>query len=290
MEETQEFKIISSLTEPNASSSAATRQLLNLTFTVATAASNNQSNALGDHLNNTFGSLMEVAARTASSQQAALVEFLRELQQQKITDPATGQQLKFDEDYNKTVWTEVPNLGITVADEWNFDATDSSPDAEEATCYENKSAFLAQLTASPANSVPDPENSPGPFDFSLYALWACREAFEFSSEPRAPTVTSLQAVCHWFIYAADRLWANVQMKRDFRHKPSKSNPAEEGDAYKKKGWVGFNRERWELWVQGLKNARAEADEETAKLVESALKEIERVMDQGWRVQDEEKFA
>lgn len=120
MEETQEFKIISSLTEPNASSSAATRQLLNLTFTVATAASNNHSSALGDHLNNTFGSLMEVAARTASSQQAALVEFLRELQQQKITDPATGQQLKFDEDYNKTVWTEVPNLGITVADEWNF--------------------------------------------------------------------------------------------------------------------------------------------------------------------------
>jgi hypothetical protein len=47
------------------------------------------------------------------------------------------------------------------------------------------------------------------------------------------------------IYAADRLWANVQAKRDFRHKASNSNPAEEGRAYlkPKKGWVGFNKER-----------------------------------------------
>ncbi|KAH8663447.1 hypothetical protein BGZ60DRAFT_411332 [Tricladium varicosporioides] len=289
MEETQEFKIISSLTEPSVSSCSAIKQLLDLTYTASTA-NTHQSKALGDHLNHTFGSLIEVAARTAPSQQATLVSFLRELQQQKVTDPATGQQLKFDEDYNKTVWTEVPNLGITVADEWNFDAMDSSPDAEDAMRYENKSAFLAQLTASPANSVPDPENAPGPFDFSLYALWACREAFEFDAKPCAPTVTLLRAVCYWFIYATDRLWENVQMKRDFRHKSSGSNPAEEGDAYKKKGWVGFNRERWELWVQGLENAKVEAGVETVKLVESALGEVERVMDQGWRMQEEEKFA
>ncbi|KAF2188500.1 hypothetical protein K469DRAFT_660198 [Zopfia rhizophila CBS 207.26] len=233
---------------------------------------------------------MEVAARTAPSQQTALVEFLRKLQQQKVTDPATGQQLKYDEDYNKTVWTEVPNFGITVADDWNFDATDPSPTSEEATRYENKTAFFAQLTASPANSVPDPENAPGPFDFSLYALWAFREAFEFSKEPRAPTITSLRAACYWVIYAADRLWANVQMGRDFRHKSSGSNPADEGDAYRKKGWVGFNWERWGVWVQGLENAREGGDEETARLVRSALKEVERIMDQGWRVRDEEKFA
>jgi hypothetical protein len=50
------------------------------------------------------------------------------------------------------------------------------------------------------------------------------------------------------MYAADRLWANVQAKRDFRHKASNSNPAAEGDAYlkQKKGWVGFNKERWEI--------------------------------------------
>jgi hypothetical protein len=32
----------------------------------------------------------------------------------------TGDQLRFDEDYNKTLWTEVPLFGINIADEWNF--------------------------------------------------------------------------------------------------------------------------------------------------------------------------
>jgi hypothetical protein len=94
------------------------------------------------------------------------------------------------------------------------------------------------------------------------------------------------------IYAADRLWANVQAKRDFRHKASNSNPAEEGRAYlkPKKGWVGFNKERWEIWVRGLENGKEVVDEEVRALVERALEQVERVEDQGWRVRDDEKFA
>jgi hypothetical protein len=94
------------------------------------------------------------------------------------------------------------------------------------------------------------------------------------------------------IYAADRLWANVQTKRDFRHEASGSNPAEEGDAYlkPKKGWVGFNKARWEIWAKGLETGKKSEDEEVRALVERALEQVKRVEDQGWRVRDGEKYA
>jgi hypothetical protein len=62
----------------------------------------------------------DVVARTRPSEQGPLVEFVRTLQQQKVIDPATGDQLRFDQDYDKTLWTEVPNFGINVADYWSF--------------------------------------------------------------------------------------------------------------------------------------------------------------------------
>ncbi|KAF2637409.1 hypothetical protein P280DRAFT_102974 [Massarina eburnea CBS 473.64] len=289
----QELQIISSLTQPDASVETAIRQLLDLTSAAASSTTVSVSDALFKHLNNTWHSLMEdVVANTAPAQQTALVEFVRTLQQQKVINPATGDQLLFDQDYNKAVWTEVPNFGINVADEWNFDPGASSPDPEEESQYYNKIAFLAQLTSSPANFVPDAENQPGPFDFSLYALWSFRHAFEGPAERRVPSTTLLRAASLWMIYAADRLRANVQIKRDFRHKASNSNPAQEGDGYLKqnKKWVGFNQERWEIWVKGLENGREVEDDEARGLVERALKEVERVEDQGWRVKDEEKFA
>ena len=146
----------------------------------------------------------DVVARTDPSQQAPLIKFVRTLQQQKAIDPATGDQLRFDQDYNKLVWTEVPNFGINVADNWTFgtrrspctskahadrfniDASNSSRDPREEFRYYNKVAFLAKLTSSSANFVPNPEKPSGPFDFSLYALWSFRNAFEETAEPRAP--------------------------------------------------------------------------------------------------------
>jgi hypothetical protein len=62
----------------------------------------------------------DVVVRNRPSEQAALVEFVRTLQQQKLIDPATGDQLRFDQGYDKTLWTEVPNFGINVTDHWDF--------------------------------------------------------------------------------------------------------------------------------------------------------------------------
>lgn len=117
MERTQEFRIISALAEPDNSitnAPLAVQQLLALTSTAY------RSNGLGSHLNNTWLSLIEIVARTPSDRQTALVEFTRVLQQQKVINPADGKLVGFEEDYNKLVWTEVPNMGICIADEWNF--------------------------------------------------------------------------------------------------------------------------------------------------------------------------
>jgi hypothetical protein len=121
MAESRELQIISRLTRPDSSVNTAVQELLDLTSVAVASTTTSISKALFTHLNNTWKALMEnIVANTGPSQQAALVEFVRTLQQQKVIDPATGGQLRFDQDYNKTLWTEVPSFGITVADHWNF--------------------------------------------------------------------------------------------------------------------------------------------------------------------------
>ncbi|KAH4846834.1 hypothetical protein HBI31_100440 [Parastagonospora nodorum] len=209
-----------------------------------------------------------VVVSTPSSQQAALVDFVRTLQQQKIIDLATGDHLRFDPHYNETLWTDVPLFGINVANYWNCD-----PDAEIQ--YINKVAFLARITSSPANFPLQPRNTIGPFDFSLYALWDFREAFENTAEPRAPNTTVLRVAALWMIHAADRLWENVRAKRDFRHRAS---------------GLGSMKERWDIWIKGFENGKEVENKEVRGLVEEALEQVERIERQDWRVERDEMYA
>jgi len=239
-------------------------------------------------------------SQTQPSQQTALVDFVRTLQQQKVLDPATGDQLLFDPDWNMMLWTEAPLFGINVADFWHCGThlhthfhisqttTHDIQTPKNETQYINKVAFLAQLTSSPANFDLQPGLAAGPFDFSLYALWDFRQAFEST---RMPTSTMLRAASLWMIYAAEMLWANVRTKRDFRHRASNGNPAKEGDAYhKSRRWVGFNRQRWDVWVEGLENGREAEEQDVGGLVEEALSQVERVESQKWRLEREEMYA
>jgi hypothetical protein len=151
--------------------------------------------------------------------------------------------------------------------------------SEEALCYYNKTVFLARLTSSSSNSVPDPETAPGPFDFSLYALWAFREAFEDDVEHGVPRLIAIRAASLWMIYCAERLWANVLIKRKFIYKPTNHCNAQPGDRYyreKKRQWLGFNPERWNVWIQGLEEGLEVDNKEVEALVQRALGEIENV--------------
>lgn len=64
----------------------------------------------------TFCSLIEVAKRTDHEKQAKLVEFVVSLQKVKVVNPTTGEQLKSG---GQLLWTEMPTLGYTAADDWN---------------------------------------------------------------------------------------------------------------------------------------------------------------------------
>lgn len=112
-------------------------------------------------------------------------------------------------------------------------------------------AFLAQLTVA------------GVADFSLKALWACRTAFE---EEVPAGESAVRTACWWYIYMADRMWANVENGRVFQDKWGFP-----GDKYKKKKWTGYNHERWVVWEEGLLAAQTTCKNgETKKLIQSAI--------------------
>jgi hypothetical protein len=289
-----ESVIVLSLLQPGISVDSAVQQLLDVTTAVASITDFTNSEDLSNLYNNVWRSLIEDAvANTDPSEQTPLVEFVQTLQRQKVINPVTGTQLRCKDYYDSAVWTELPCFGINVADEWNYgtrnvghfqSSIDRSEDpryitSEEALCYYNKIAFLARLTSASSNSVPDPETAPGPFDFSLYALRAFRSAFENDVEPGVPRIVRIRAASLWMIHCAERLWANVVIRRKFVHKPTNYNRAEPGRRYyreNKRRWLGFNPERWNIWIQGLESGLEVDDEEVQVLVQRALREVENV--------------
>jgi hypothetical protein len=50
--------------------------------------------------------------------------------------------------------------------------------------------------------------------------------------------------------------------------------------YSKRGWKGFERDRWDVWVQGLRDVKAacsSGQELVEDLIDRALSKIEHVM-------------
>ena len=80
------------------------------------------------------------------------------------------------------------------------------------------------------------------------------------------------------IYCAERLWANALIGRKFMYKPTKTCFARAGERYfkeKKRLWLGYNLERWNVWVRGLESGLLVDDQDVRELVEQALIEVER---------------
>lgn len=85
---------------------------------------------------------------------------------------------------------------------------------------------------------------------------------------------AMEAACWWFIYAAERLWANVVNNRSY----PEAAGAGPGKRYTEKGWTGYTRERWGIWEDALKEARSACqNEQMQKLIDEALASLRRVM-------------
>lgn len=116
----------------------------------------------------------------------------------------------------------------------------------------NLNAFVARLTANSSHGDSR--------DFSLYGIWALRDALEDSDpKEKLPNKSLIQAACMWIIYAGPRLEHQVRENRAFDGKS-----AREGHTLVGKGWTGFSTARWKIWHERLIHARNECEDESTK--------------------------
>ncbi|OJJ85631.1 DUF3632 domain-containing protein [Aspergillus glaucus CBS 516.65] len=127
-----------------------------------------------------------------------------------------------------------------------------------------RNAFVAQFTQATNISYDPPPPDQGPsihrLDRSLRAIITLRSGLENDKVPMETLckTASMEVACVWFMYAADRLWDNVRYGRtysgDLVMRPGCKR-------FKKRKWKGYERGRWDAWVERLKGARAVCDDE-----------------------------
>lgn len=109
-----EFKVLEALVhEPDASVPNAVQQICNIT---AAASASSESGDVGVHPWHTFTSLIEIVKRNPPARHVKLVECISRLQEVRVTNPRTSEPLRND---GQLVWTQLPTLGYTAADEWH---------------------------------------------------------------------------------------------------------------------------------------------------------------------------
>lgn len=141
----------------------------------------------------------------------------------------------------------------------------------------NLNAFLAQLTQAADICYPPPTEEVrfSPLDKSLRAIWTMAMALE-NERPLTSLgdTAAMEAACQWFIYAAERLWANVLNNRTY----PEAAGAGPGKRYKEEGWSGYTRQRWAIWEDALKGARTSCENDRmGKLIDDALAGLRRAM-------------
>ncbi|KAI0888772.1 uncharacterized protein GGS22DRAFT_184351 [Annulohypoxylon maeteangense] len=260
LEGTEEFRSLNSLVNQSDVSVPDTIQsIINLSLST-TSSTAGHSDALELHCERLFESVIDVASRTPIPQQVKLVDFLIQLQKLNVIDPVTGKPLECD---GRKIWADLPRIGMSFREAWNFDPQDTNATPEDKAGWENKTAFLAQVTA--LSPIGNPSEITTSLNCSLYALWAMRSAFEGTT----PADTTLRAACLWIIYAGDRLLMNVENELTFE-----ANLGIPGGSYKKKEWRGFNKERMEVWKNGFKAAQTRHEGETRSMIDRALAKID----------------
>ncbi|TLD04058.1 hypothetical protein PgNI_11147 [Pyricularia grisea] len=223
----------------------------------ARAAENN----VEDFVYKTWTDLFEIAGQIDYGNNAAqddLVKVLSELRGTSVT--GSGGKTLAVKDAGE-VWNDLPTFGWVAREIWNFDIQDPDNKPEDINKFNNQSAFLARLTALAHSEG----TTKSPLDYSLYALWSFRDAFEQSSQ----TLAAAKNSAIWINYASDALQDLASKNQDLS-----DNIGSAGPEYRSKGWKGFNQERWGVWKQGFQNALqkvgAEADQDTRDLLKKAV--------------------
>lgn len=231
-----------------------TKTALKFTTPITTAISSNASEeVLEEKLSTSWRTLIDFAAKTSHKSQEPLIEVVKAIQKQRTgkgDDKVTiwGEQVK--------IWEDMPLFGAKMREAWNrgmcistrsslfhtYDAINAnyachpapnsgSKDDFSAEEWVNLNAFAARLTAL---SIPA-------FDFSLYAIWTMRSAFEGNE----PTDEAAEAAKVWFLYAGDVIERLSEEGKSFDGMIAKP-----GEKFREKAWRGFCVERLGVWRAG----------------------------------------
>ncbi|KAI0154232.1 hypothetical protein GGR57DRAFT_502818 [Xylariaceae sp. FL1272] len=254
---TREFQILELLVqsqhESRSTVAAVLQQILALTSSALASNDGRQGN-MNEHAYRVCIAIVMLVERTPPHRQSNLVNFLVELRQQTLV---VGEE-------SLRIWENMPTLGYTLRDAWNFNPNNPAATPDKKLEWEHKTAFVAQLTS--RAKIDYSEGAKSVFDFSTYALWAMRAAFEGYERPASET--ALRAACLWFIYAGEVLCENVEHEVVFPDRVGVSY-----ERFAQKGWRGFERERMEVWKSELVAAGRLQSGETKALIEQALARI-----------------
>ncbi|QIW95244.1 hypothetical protein AMS68_000762 [Peltaster fructicola] len=184
-----------------------------------------------------WGGVVELAKTTADNtvHRQKLVDFVLGLQQR----PKLQKGDEVCKVWDATVWSDLPVFGAQIRECWNAAASDSSV-AEEQHQWLNINAFTAALVASAHSNEDKP-------DFTLFAIWALRQAFE----EEKPSKIATEAAAAWLICAAPALSELSKNEKSFDGKLARA-----GSSYQDKQWTGFNGDRWQIWVSKLSKVDA----------------------------------
>lgn len=251
----------------------------------------------------TFIAIIELAMQIDTTQYDPLVKFLAELKLYNAVDSSTGLVLKTQD--GSRVWSHLPSLTFWAREVWthqmkcklgfcilfsisfsflfcsanqSIDLNDPDMEPEQQIRWAKLNIFLAKVTQAADVEYTSPLQVwiSDAMDVSHMALRGLRHVFEegILSE-RVASTAGLLGVCYWLICAGDRLWENV-----LNHRRYNKYDGRPGEMYSHRGWKGFERERWDIWVQGLRDAKATCtpgQELVEDLIDRALAKMERVM-------------
>ncbi|KGO64091.1 Protein of unknown function DUF3632 [Penicillium italicum] len=214
----------------------------------------------------TFIAILELAMQIETTQYGPLVEFLGELKLYNAVDSSTGLVLKTQD--GSRVWSHLPSLTFWAREIWNdhecggkTPLCDPDMEPEQQIRWAKLNIFLAQVT-----QAADVEYASSlqvwisdAMDESHMGLCGLRHVFEEG-------IPSKQ------IASTAGLIVNGRKYNKYDGRP--------GEMYSDRGWKGFERERWDIWVQGLRDAKAACttgQELVKDLIDRALSKIECVM-------------
>ncbi|EAU32211.1 conserved hypothetical protein [Aspergillus terreus NIH2624] len=280
IENSVEFKLLDKVVRNDVTAQDAVQGVIDMTMTALSIHGPNKQGGIGLPDYNISLAVLELAQRLEPSKHTTLVEFITRLQKQIAVDPSTNEPLRVQGD---TLWTDMPSFGYTELETWyEFggdykDPCNATMDSGQRDRWVNLNAFLAQLTQAADICYPPPTEEVrfSPLDKSLRAIWTIAMALENEGPLTSLGDTAaMEAACQWFIYAAERLWANVLNNRTY----PEAAGAGPGKRYAEEGWSGYTRQRWAIWEDALKGARTSCENDRmGKLIDDALGGLRRAM-------------